>query len=145
MSLGETLRTLPYGRLIAANVLLAQVVWAGLLLFVLPGLAFLTLFALVGPPINIEHRSVLGAFRRSAGLVRPVFWTAFLAITIPIVIEHTLNHAIEEFALHRGNLVASVLLSGLTAASVGAFVGLVEVTLTYDLVMRDAADSASPA
>jgi len=71
VSLGDTVRTLPYRRLIAANLLLALVVWAGLLLFVLPGLALLTLFALVGPLINIEHRTVPDAFRRSARLVRP--------------------------------------------------------------------------
>lgn len=133
----HTLRSLPYRRLIAANILLAIVVSAGLLLFVIPGLILLTLFALVGPLINIEHQTVLGAFRRSAHLVRPVFLTAFLAITVPIEIEHGLEYWVEHFVLHRPNLIASFVLSGLAAATIGAFVGLVEVTLTYDLVMRD--------
>lgn len=142
-SFGETLRTLPYRRLTAANVLLALVVWAGLLVFVLPGLVALTFFALVGPLINIEHRSVLDAFKRSASLVRPIFWTTFLAITLPIIVEHGLNHAVEEFALEQPGLLASFILGGLTAATVGAFVSLVEVTLTYELVVRDSASDSA--
>jgi hypothetical protein len=133
----DILRKLPYRRLIAANILLAIIVSAGLLLFVVPGLVLLTLFALVGPLINIEHQTVFGAFRRSACLVRPVFLTAFLAITIPIELEHALEHWVEHFVLHRPHLIASFVLSGLAAATIGAFVGLVEVTLTYELVSRD--------
>jgi hypothetical protein len=137
-------RTLPYRRLIVANLLLSLIVAVGLSLFVVPGIVLFTLFVLVGPMINIERRTVLGAFRRSARLIRPHFWLALVAVTVLVGAERGVHHSIEEFIHQRGSIAVSFVLGGLLAATVGAVVGLVEVTLAYELVERDLVRSSEP-
>ena len=56
-SLPRLARTLPYGRLVGADLLLALVVAAGVLMLIVPGLVLLTWFALVAP----RSRSSIGA------------------------------------------------------------------------------------
>jgi hypothetical protein len=138
-SVGEILRTLPYRPLVAADLLLSLIVAAGLLLFVIPGLILFTLFALVGPLITIEGQTALGSFRRSFTLVQPVFVTAFVAVTLPVVLEHAFVHTIEHAVLHRPPFLTAFILSGFGAVTVAAFVGLVEVTLAFALLHREAA------
>jgi hypothetical protein len=114
------------------------VVTAGMMLFVVPGLLLFTLFSLVGPLITIEHRTATGAFRRSLHLIRPVVLIAFVAVTLPVVVEHGLVHAIVHAILHQPSFLAVFVLTGFAAATVGAFVGLVEVTLAFALIQREA-------
>jgi hypothetical protein len=54
-------RSLQWRQLIAADVLVVLAVVGGFLLLVVPGLGALTLLAVVGPVIEIEHRKVLPA------------------------------------------------------------------------------------
>jgi hypothetical protein len=138
-SVSDILRTLPYRPLVAADLLLSVIVAAGLLLFVLPGVILFTLFALVGPLITIEGQTPLGAFRRSVTLIRPVFGIAFVAVTLPVVLEHAFVHTIEHAVLHRPPFLTAFILSGIGAVTVAAFVGLVEVTLAFALLHREAA------
>jgi hypothetical protein len=79
-SLRRVARELRYGRLIAADLLVTLVVALGLLLLIVPGMVFFALFAFVAPAIEIEDRSVRGAFRRSRELVRGRFWLVLVAI-----------------------------------------------------------------
>jgi hypothetical protein len=83
-SLPGALRSLPYGRLMGADVLYALIVACGLLLFVVPGLVFVVWFALVAPIIEAEHRGVRDGLRRSRALVRPHFWRVALLL-LPLV------------------------------------------------------------
>jgi hypothetical protein len=84
-SLGELLEGLPVLRLIAVDLLLGLVVVIGLLLLIVPGLVFITWFALVAPVVKVEHPPIRAAFRRSRELVRGHFRLVF-AFVIPIVI-----------------------------------------------------------
>jgi hypothetical protein len=84
-SLRELLEGLPVLRLIAVDLLLGLVVVIGFLLLVVPGLVFITWFALVAPVVKVEHPPIRAAFRRSRELVRGHFWLVF-AFVIPIVI-----------------------------------------------------------
>jgi hypothetical protein len=92
-------RRLPYARLIAADLLLAGVVVAGLALLVVPGLVLLTWFALVGPAIEIEHRRVAEAFRRSRALVRRYFWLVAVLVVPAFFVEELIADAVESGAL----------------------------------------------
>jgi hypothetical protein len=134
---GHILRTLPYGRLIAANILLSVLTTIGLALFVVPGLIIFTIFCLVGPLITIEQLPVLAAFRRSAHLVRHHLWLALLVVAIPVILETSVHHSLAEFVVGRESLLAAAVMGALFAATVGAFVGLNEVTLAYLLVQED--------
>jgi hypothetical protein len=84
-SLRELLEGLPVLRLIAVDLLLGLIVVIGFLLLIVPGLVFITWFALVAPVVKVEHPPIRAAFRRSRDLVRGHFWLVF-AFVIPIVI-----------------------------------------------------------
>ena len=134
----ELIRELPLGRLIVADMLLVLIIVAGYLLLLLPALAAFTFFALVGPMITIEGRSVTGAFRRSASLVWPHFLLTFLIVTLPILIEEALLHSMIEL-LHAQLTVAGLAVSAAAGTLLGTVVGLIEVTLAYELIERDRA------
>lgn len=69
-SIGRVMRTLPYGRLIAVDLLFAVGLGIGLALLVVPGLIFFARYVLAAPVVETEHRGVADAFRRSRELAR---------------------------------------------------------------------------
>jgi len=129
----DALRTLPWGRLLAADAILVAATTIGTALFVVPGLIVFTLFCLVGPLVNIEGIGVGAAFRRSASLVRTAPWPTVFLVTVPTYVEVTLMHAVEFHEADHAYLLAFGV-SAVIGATVGAFVGLFEVTLAYELL-----------
>jgi hypothetical protein len=138
--LRHVFRTLPYLKLVAADLLFVAATAVGSALLVLPGVIAFTLFAIVGPMITIEGRGVLDAFRRSAQLILPRFWLTIVIVTGPAFTEHALVHGIEH-ALHGTSVVAALVVGALVGASVLALIALIEVTLAHELVARDRAGS----
>lgn len=134
-SLGQVLRTLPYWRLIAADVLLSLGAVVATILLIIPGLIFYTYFSLVGPVVVMEDRRVFDAFRRSTRLVRGKFWLTFLLVTLPILVEEDLVHGIVALVGDADALVVFVV-NTLAGAAVGSVVAIVEVTLAGRLAMR---------
>lgn len=139
-SMGAVLRTLPYGRLIVAEIILFVVTTIGLALFIVPGLIAFTLFGLVGPTITIEDRGAIDAFRRSARLVRPHFWLVFLLVTLPIGLEHVAEEQVHHFVASAHFLVRFAG-HGIVGMIVGSIVGLVEVHLAFRLSGRYAEEA----
>jgi len=129
-------RVLPLGRLAVADVLLAAGVLVGTALGLIPALLVFTFGALVGPVITIEDRKVFDAFRRSAELVRPCFWTTLFLVTLPVGLEQGVLHAIDYTAVFEHAVVPALILNGLLGAAVGSYVGLLEVVLAHDLIAR---------
>jgi hypothetical protein len=134
-TLRELLRTVPYGRLIAADLLLGLGAAALLLLLVVPGIIFFTFSCLVGPVVVMEDRKVRDAFRRSAQLVRGKFWLAFFLVTVPVAVEEDVVHSIVE-AAHSLNPLLVFVINAAASAAVGSIVALVEVTLAHRLARR---------
>jgi len=137
-SIRWVLRTLPYGRLIAADLTFVALSAVGSVL-VVPGLVFFTLFALVGPVITIEDRGVVDAFRRSAALVRHRFWLVLVAVTLPDLVEHAVVHEIAH-VLEGVSAAAAFTVAALVGASLLALIGLIEVTLAHELIAHEEAD-----
>jgi hypothetical protein len=133
--LRRILRTLPYGRLIAADVLLAVGTALFSLALVVPGIVFFTFFSLVGPVVVMEDRKVRDAFGRSRRLVRGHFWLVFILVTLPIVLEENVVHGIVE-AFDGLGLLAVFVMNTLAGAVVGSIVAVVEVTLAHRLAIR---------
>ena len=127
------LRTLPWARLLAADVILVAATTIGTALLVVPGLIVFTLFCLVGPLVNIEGIGVAAAFRRSASLVRTAPWPTVFLVTVPTYVEITLLHGFQ-FAEADYPYLAAFGVSAVIGATLGAFVGLFEVTLAYELL-----------
>jgi hypothetical protein len=69
-SIGRVMRTLPYARLIAVDVLFSLGLAVGVALLVVPGLIFFARYILVAPVVEIERRGVADSFRRSHDLSR---------------------------------------------------------------------------
>jgi hypothetical protein len=76
----EVARRLDYRRLILVDVVYVGAVIVGLLLFFVPGILVFVWFGLSGPVVELEGRTVGGALRRSASLVRHNFWLVFLVL-----------------------------------------------------------------
>lgn len=124
----EVLRTAPWGRLVAADLILVAILLASSATLVLPGLILFTLFSIVGPLINMEDHGVLRAFRESVRLVAPNFVPAALGVTLPFVVEEEVVTLIELTVPHEAVGVV-VLTRVLTGIVFGTAVGLMEVSL----------------
>jgi hypothetical protein len=133
VAIGTVMRTLPWVKLIAADILFALVTIAGLLLVVIPGLICFNLFSMVGPAIEIERRSPFSGLCRSARLVRRRFWSVALLVSLPqfaLALGES-NLPDPHGALH---IFEVVVLRGLVVSPVEAAFGLVLVAVAYRLI-----------
>ena len=127
------LRTLPWWRLLAADAVLIVISAVASLLLLLPGLIVGTLFALVGPLINLLDASVPEAFRRSWKLVWPHFVLVFCFISLPLAVEHEVVVMVAELIPHE-HVWAVFLTTFILGDLFGMALGLMEVTLAERLV-----------
>ena len=131
--IGQVLRTLPWGRLLLAEAALIVIGTITGALFLGPGLIVDTLFALVGPLINLLDSSVRDAFRRSVHLVLPHFVLVFCFIALPVAIEHELLVLVADLVPHE-NVFLIFLTTFILGDLCGMAIGLMEVTLAERLV-----------
>jgi hypothetical protein len=129
----HVLRTLPWGRLLIAEGILIVLTAVASVLLVVPGLIVGTLFALVGPLINLLDSSVPNAFKRSLQLVWPHFMLVFLFITLPLAVEHEIVVFVAELIPHE-HIWAIFLTTFILGDLFGMALGLMEVTLAERLV-----------
>lgn len=131
--IAQVLRTLPWGRLLVAEVFLVAIAAVAAVVVVVPGLIVGTLFALVGPLINLLDASVPDAFRRSVQLVGPHFMLVFVIISLPLAIEHEVLVLVADLIPHEH--VWLIFLSNFILGDLfGMALGLLEVTLAERLV-----------
>mgnify|MGYP001814067851 FL=1 len=130
------LRTLPWGRLIVADVVLIVGATIGLVLFVVPGLVWLTLFALVGPVIVQERHGLIDGFGRTLRLSRDA-WPMILLLVVVLLLAELAIHEWVHHALHHHDFWIEVTASWLVSVFIGGFVGLVEVALATELMARN--------
>jgi hypothetical protein len=140
-SLRQVLRSLAWGRLVRADLLVALLVAVGLILLVIPGLVALTLFAVVGPVIEIERRPVMAALRRSAHLARPHFWGVVLLATLPLLIASEFPATLPG-AGGVGETLAFLAIRGIGEAVAESVLGLILVELAYRLIGLDRSQAA---
>lgn len=138
-TLPQVARSLPWWRLIAADVLVALAVVAGLVLLVVPGFAVLTLLAVVGPVIEIEHRRLFAAIRRSAQLTRHHLWSVLLLATVPLLLVAELE-AIAPEPDRSGEIAEFLLTRGIAEGVVEACLAIILCELCFQLI--DAAEAA---
>lgn len=134
--MAEIFRELPYWRLIRAELLYVALVVVGTLALVVPGLIATTLFAIVGPIMLIEDRSVLDTFRRSYQLARPNLWRVAVTTLVPLLIETTISDRLLSLPSHP-SLALELVVECAFAAFVSSFGGLLEVQTAYRLIELD--------
>ena len=127
------LRSLPWWRLLVAQAVLLVFSALGSLLLVVPGMIIGTLFALVGPLINLLDTTVPEAFRRSLKLVWPHFMLVFCFISLPLAIEHEVVVLVADLIPHE-HVWAVFLTTFILGDLFGMALGLMEVTLAERLV-----------
>jgi hypothetical protein len=133
------LRTLPYRRLIVADILVTGLVTVGLFALVVPGVVIFTLLCLAAPIINIEGESALRAMRRSARLVRGRFWMTLILVTVPFWIADWINTFLQD-AVHGEPLAVDIGVRLVVTIVVAIATGLIQVELAYRLIEADAED-----
>ncbi|MFV2062231.1 MAG: hypothetical protein ACC726_01800 [Chloroflexota bacterium] len=130
------LRSLPWIRLLVADVVLVVGTVVGLSFFVLPGLVWLTLFALVGPVIVQERQPVMASFRRTYQLSRQAWKIIFVMVVLLLGAEKVIEEVAMEF-IHESGLGLQLLVEWGIAAVIGGVIGLVEVALATELMVRN--------
>ena len=141
-SVREVLRSLQWGRLVGADLMVALLVVIGLIALVIPGLVAITLFAVAGPVIDVENRPVIAAVRRSAHLVRQHFWTVALLVTLPVAVASELEAIAPDVASVQA-ILENLAIRGLGEALVTAAIALTSVKLCYRLIALDRARAAA--
>jgi hypothetical protein len=122
--------TLAWGRLIAADLLLAVGAAIGVVLLVLPGLLFLAYFSIAPAVIEIEDRGIGDAFRRSAGLVRGQLRQVFvLVVGVVLITEGIAQALLAVFHGFLGELASEVAVNALLESIQGLVIALVAISL----------------
>jgi hypothetical protein len=116
-----------------ADLILLVLGGAAAVLAVVPGLVVDTLFALVGPLINLLGCKVGEALRRSVTLVWPHFILVFCFVSIPLAVEHEVLVLVAELVPHE-QLVLVFLSNFVLGCAFGMALGLTEVSLAERLV-----------
>jgi len=138
------LRTLPWVRLLIADLILITGATVGLAVFVVPGIIWMTVFALVGPVIVQERHGVLEGFGRTLRLSRGA-WRKILVLVVGFVAVEIAVHEVVHEYFHHSDFWVQVLTSWLVSAVIGGVVGLIEVALATELMARDPLEPADGA
>jgi hypothetical protein len=134
--LREIARMVNYGPLIAIDLLYGALVAVGLVAFVVPGILAFVWFGLSAPVVEIEHRGIRAALRRSVQLVRGKFFlVTFVLIPIEIAGD-SLTDLVTSIAhdLFGGSLLAEWAADVLTNVAFTPFYAVAAVLLTVDLI-----------
>lgn len=135
-SLIQIARMVKYGPLIAVDLIYGALVAVGLVFFVVPGLLAFVWLGLSAPVIEIEHRGVRAALRRSVELVRGRF-AIVAAVMIPIEIA---GDALTNLAGHLthgllpSELLCEWMADVLSNIAFTPFYAVAAVLLTVDLI-----------
>lgn len=128
----EILRTLPYVRLIVADVAFVLVVLIGFILLIVPGVVALVWFALVGPVIEVERLPVVAAFRRSRALIVHRFWRAGTIIVVVTLLSDYLGELIQtQLSGALGDSFWAEWLSGMVSGVVTAPIFALPIVVIY--------------
>ena len=139
----DVLRSLPWGSLILADLLVVLIVLVGLVALIIPGLIALTLLSVAGPVIELEHRRALAGLRRAAHLVRPHFWRVAAFATLPLLVANGVVGILPDPSGNT-NVVTTVVVRSIGEGIIESAVGLLLVELCFRLIAADhAADHAA--
>jgi hypothetical protein len=132
------LRSLPWGSLILADLLATLIIVVGLVALIIPGLIAITLLAVVGPVIELEHQPALAGLRRSVHLVRPHFWPVAAFATLPLLLANGIAAFLPDPS-GTTDVVTTLVVRSVGEGILESAVGLLLVELCYRLIAADRA------
>ena len=124
-------RTLPYGRLIAIDLILALGTAVGLVLLIVPGVLVFTYLLIAPAVMEIKGASIQDAIRRSIELVRGNFWRVLGVAVIAIAATDSIATVLEA-PIH--GLEAEIAFNLLIEAALEPFQALVTVLMALALM-----------
>lgn len=130
------LRTLPWRRLVVADIVVVAGTVFGLGLLIVPGVAFYVLVGLVGPVIVQERRGVIDAFRRTYRFSRTAIGPILVLVALPTAVEVAIHEAAHDALHDQGFVLTFVVVWAVTTVIRGA-VGLLMVALAVELMARN--------
>jgi hypothetical protein len=133
--------------LIGAGILAGIAIGVGFLLFVVPGLILLTIWAVIAPVIVVERRSVMEAFGRSRELVRGNGWQVFGVIFVVFLITGVVSGILGAIGTGISDSVGMRILFNLIASTLTApIAALAAATIYFRLlaIKGEAGSSEAP-
>lgn len=94
----EMVRTMPWGTIIALDLLLPLATAIGLVLLIVPGVMVFVYFGLAPAFAKIEHLKMRPALRRSHQAVRGSFWRVLAVYLVVIVSAGVIQELLEELS-----------------------------------------------
>ena len=136
-TLRSTLRGLPWGRLVAADIALTVLIIPGLVLGVVPGLVLATYLTCVVPLLSMRHEHLGSAWGASIQLIRGSFWPVAIAVAFAWLAQTLVLGAVAAGVYELTHSHAwEVVAHGVAALVVLPFSALVPVIATFDLLER---------
>jgi hypothetical protein len=140
----DVLRSLPWGSLILADLLTTLIIVVGLVALIIPGLIAITLLAVVGPVIELEHQPAVAGLRRCVHLVRPHFWRVAAFATLPLLLANGIVAFLPDPS-GTADVVTTLVVRSVGEGIVESVVGLLLVELCYRLIAADRGATRPPA
>jgi len=117
--------------LIGAGLLSGIGIGVGMLLFLVPGLILLTIWAVIAPVIVVEHSSVIDAFGRSRELVRGNGWQVFGVIFVVFVITAIVGAVLGAIGVAISGGVGVRIVANLIGSTITAPIGALAAATIY--------------
>lgn len=135
-ALRKLLRSLPFWRLVAVDLIVTAATLIGLVLFVVPGIVVFTWLSLAAPVVTIERHGVRDALRRSRELVRGNFWRVLAIVGGVLVLTEALTEPLQAGLSHLigGTVVGEWLGAVVAAVLLAPAAALAAVTIAHELM-----------
>jgi hypothetical protein len=123
-----------FGSVLLVSILVGLAVGIGFVLFIIPGIIFLVMFAVAVPVVVVENRRGTEAMRRSWELVRGHFWHVLGVIVVAAIITGLVQAVFN--AIGGSNAVLELILGTIGQIIVAPFSALVAILLYLDVRAR---------
>ena len=130
--------------LIGVGILAGIAIGIGFLLFVIPGLILLTIWAVIAPVIVVERSGVMDSFGRSRELVLGNGWQVFGVIFVVFLITGVVAAILGAIGTGISDSVGMRILFNLIASTITAPIAALAAATIYFRLLGVHGDSASP-
>ncbi|HEU4737390.1 MAG TPA: hypothetical protein VFS48_10250 [Solirubrobacterales bacterium] len=131
--------------LIGAGILAGLGIGVGFLLFVIPGLILLTIWAVIAPVIVVERSGVIGAFGRSRALVKGNGWQVFGVIVVVFLITAVASGILSAIGMGISDSFGMQVVVNVIASTLTAPIGALAASVIYFRLLAANDSAVAPA